>query len=387
MTRSAFGILLIALAVVILLSTWLPEGGQVLRLWPLLIVAYAMFAPRQMNASYRGGLAVVGLVLLADALFPSILGDWGWFWPVLLIALGLIIILSATERKPYKHRMELRVGMEVKPRPSTDVRFSVRDEESPKKKTSQTTAGEEETMEFSEDREKNYEAGKTDTPPEKAVHAEYAGEAAHFFAEVPAGAERIVLELDFNAGKLDLTGGTDKLLEIDLEPGSNAEPKVQLREEITDGVKVVHVAIGQSFSGSRSPFKMNTSWKMKLNRDLPLSLQGDINASRADLDLSDLRLTKLDIDNNAASTSVRLGARVEEVAVRIKNNASKLEFRAPRGYGYEAKLESAVSKHNVHELMPRRIDDRWFSEDFEANPRKIRMTIENNAAKFDISAY
>jgi len=124
---------------------------------------------------------------------------------------------------------------------------------------------------------------------------------------------------------------------------------------------------------------------MKLNPRLRLDFDGDINASRASLDFTELQLAALNLDNNAAATEVRVGTLSDEVDIRADNNAAKLTLSLPRDFGCEAKIQSAVSKHNAHELMPRRVGDRWFSEGFADSPRKVRLHIEANASKVDFT--
>jgi len=382
--HTTFGAILIILGMLLVLGFFVPDTSHVLRLWPLLVVIYALLA-HGLRPVYRGGLIVVSLVLLADALAPSILGfSGGGFWAPVLIVVGLLIIFSATERGPKKMKVEVRMGTstpEVK-----NVKFAVRDETADG--TSKADAASSEPGGIKMTDETKRPEPETETRGKAtatAVEGEYRDRNAHFFADVPDGAERLICDLDFNAGKLELAGDTDKLFEIDTDSGSDVEPQVNVTLEEANGVKVVRLKIEQAhFKSSVRMFGVRTVWALKLNRELPLTMNCDVNAAKAHLDFSKLRLTSLVMDNNAAASEVRIGSREDETKLRIDNNAAKLDLILPVDFAYEATVDSNVGKHNVTELLPRRVNDRYYSEDFDGNPRKVRMHLENNAAKLNI---
>ncbi len=384
MRHTTFGIILILLGIFLGLCFFVQDTTLVLRLWPLLIIVYAILA-HGLNPAYRGGLMVVALVLLMDALAPSILGSgYGWFWALLLIFVGLLILFSATEHGPHKKKVKVHPG--PSPQETRSVKFSVReetDEGTTDADSASTVRGgiemTDETKHEGRDTNGGEKAGAT------AVEGEYSGEGAHFFADVPEGAERLICDLDFNAGRLELTGDTDRLFEIETGPGSDVEPQVEVTLEEVDGVQAVKLRIHQAhFKSSVRMFGVRTEWTLKLNDRLPLTMSCDINAAKAHMDFSKLRLVSLTMDNNAAASEVRIGSREDEASLDIDNNAAKLDLVLPAGFAYEATVDSNVGKHNVTELLPRRTDGRYFSDDLDTNPRKIKMHLENNAAKLNL---
>ena len=382
MRHTTFGAILLILGVLLLLGFFVPDTSLALRLWPLLIVVYALLA-HGLNTVYRGGLIIVGLVLLADALVPSILGfSTAGFWAPVLIVVGLLIIFSATEHGPRKMKVEVKMG--APPPEVKNVKFAVRDETANGTSKADAASSEPGGIEMT-DETKRHETETQEKGAAATVEGEYRNRSAHFFADVPEGAERLSCDLDFSAGKLELVEDTDKLFEIDTEAGSDVEPQVDVSLEEVDGVKVVRLKIEQAhFKSSVRMFGVRTAWTLKLNSELPLTMNCDVNAGKAHLDFSGLRLTSLVMDNNAAASEVRIGNRVDEIKLNIDNNAAKLNLTLPTDFGYEATVDSNVGKHNVTELLPRRVNDHYYSEDFDTNPRKIRMRLENNAAKLTI---
>jgi len=65
--HTTFGVMLVILGAILLLGVIVQDISLVLRFWPLLVVVYALLA-HGLSPAYRGGLIVVALVLLADAL-------------------------------------------------------------------------------------------------------------------------------------------------------------------------------------------------------------------------------------------------------------------------------------------------------------------------------
>ena len=382
MRHTTFGAIMIILGILLLLGFFVPDTSLALRLWPLLVIVYALLA-HGLNPVYRGGLIIVALVLLADAMIPSMLGfSGGGFWAPVLIVVGLLIIFSATEHGPKKKRIEVKMG--TSPQEVKNVKFQVRDETANGTLKADAASSEPGGVEMT-DETKRHETETQEKGATAAVEGEYRNQGAHFFADVPEGAERLSCDLDFNAGKLELVEDTDKLFEIDIEAGSDVEPQVDVSLEEVDGVKTVRLKIEQAhFKSSVRMFGVRTVWTLKLNGKLPLTMNCDVNAAKAHLDFSELRLTSLAMDNNAAASEVRIGTRENETRLRIDNNAAKLNLVLPPDFGYEATVDSNVGKHNVTELLPRRVNDHYYSEDFDSNPRKVRMQLENNAAKLNI---
>lgn len=399
MNRVTFGALLVFIGVILVANVFLPDTVELFRFWPLLIVIYAAFTPTRLSTIYRGGLVVVGLILLADALFPSMLGPAGsWFWGALLFVGGLIMILSVAERehKPRgfvlkgwdsRDTADMREAAREFARDAADavregmseIKFAVREGCPAADAESNEYREEVSNMEEQKGRQADYAAA--------GIKAEYSGDTAHYYTEMPEGAAVINCTVELSAGSIELIGGTDKLFEIDTHQDSVVEPDVSLKVTEAEGGRTVNLHIDQHFFKGSHPFNLNTVWKLKLNREILMNLTAEVNAARAKLDLSELRVQSFTLENNAASTDVRVGAREDKVTLHLENNAAKLEVYLPGGFAYSATIDSNVARHNAASLMPRCTDGVWMTEDAEANPRKITMNVENNAASLDFKVY
>jgi uncharacterized membrane protein len=72
-------------------------------------------------------------------------------------------------------------------------------------------------------------------------------------------------------------------------------------------------------------------WMVDLNKDLPIILDVETSGGQADLDLSDLRITKLDLKTSASSITLALPAHVAQTMVSIEATVSSLSLHVPAG--------------------------------------------------------
>jgi predicted membrane protein len=388
MRRASLGLLIILLGVVVLLWEFLPNADTLLRFWPLLIIAYAFAAPGITSTPYRIGLWAVGGILLVDALLPQVFGSlFETLWPVLLILLAIAILFGSI--KHHDRRIEVKhertagdfAGrMERKFERKIDIEGTVR-EETASSFTKANAVEEEPTMTI-KDAEYNSDAGRETAGGQAATagtQAKYEGGSAHFFSELPEGISAVRCQIDFNVGLLQVAGATDKLFEIDAEIDHGIEPQVHVREEVQGDRKIAVLTVGQEFGSGRTPLNLSSKWVMRLNRNLPLELDCEVNAAKASLDLRELRVIQLVLENNAAKVELQLGERESSVSATVENNAAKAEIAVPASFGVKAALENNFGKHDFNESLPHRTNGTWRTEGYAESDKRIKLRVENNA--------
>ena len=153
------------------------------------------------------------------------------------------------------------------------------------------------------------------------------------------GAASAYVKLDHGAGRLTLRSGA----------GSG---------EIINGTFGNGLSYKSHVEGDRMEVKLRTSqqawewwpgesldWDIRLNRDIPLSLKIDSGASASILDLSDLKVTDLDIDTGASSTELTLPANAGNTHVDIDTGASSLKVSIPSGVAASIRVKSLSLIH------------------------------------------
>jgi predicted membrane protein len=112
--RIVFGLIVLALGVIFTLdSLEVIESGNVLRFWPVILIAVGLgkiFQPREVGGKFFGLiLAIVGTLLLLRTFEVIPWSVWD-FWPLILVLLGLSILTEGFGRRRYKPFMRVHVG-------------------------------------------------------------------------------------------------------------------------------------------------------------------------------------------------------------------------------------------------------------------------------------
>jgi hypothetical protein len=156
------------------------------------------------------------------------------------------------------------------------------------------------------------------------------------------GATSAFIKLDHGAGRLTMNSGA----------GS---------DEIVNGTFTNGLSYKSHQEGGRLEVRLRTSqefwawwpgesldWDIHLNREIPLSLKIDSGASTSTIDLSDLKVTDLDIDTGASSTELTLPANAGNTHVDIDTGASSLKVSIPLGVAATIRVKSGITSVNIN---------------------------------------
>ncbi len=175
----------------------------------------------------------------------------------------------------------------------------------------------------------NYEVGE--------LHSEY--------HTVKLGDGRAVsVEIDFGAGKLELTGGAEKLLEGDFnynvarlkpELAYTGGDRLVVRQPDVNGMpNWVNVAA------------FRNEWGLRLSDRVPMDLKVNVGAGSGDLKLAGLSLTGLYINVGAGTYTIDLtGDWARNLDVKIDAGAGLINVRLPREVG--ARVNVADGPHLI----------------------------------------
>jgi hypothetical protein len=193
------------------------------------------------------------------------------------------------------------------------------------------------------------------------------------------GATSAHVKLDHGAGRLTLRSGA----------GSG---------EIVNGTFANGLSYKSHVEGSRLEVKLRTSqqfwawwpgesldWDIRLNRDIPLSLKIDSGASASILDLSDLKVTDLDIDTGASSTELTLPANAGNTHVDIDTGASSLKVSIPSGVAASIRVKSGIASVNINSRFPRLDGGLYQSTDYSTATNRVDMTIDAGVGSIEVN--
>ena len=187
------------------------------------------------------------------------------------------------------------------------------------------------------------------------------------------------IKLDHGAGRLKLHSGAGSA-------------------EILNGTFGNGLSFKSHLEGGRLEVKLRTSqqfwawwpgesldWDIRLNPEIPLSIKVDSGASASILDLSDLKVTDLDIDTGASSTELTLPANAGSTHVDIDTGASSLKVSIPAGVAASIRVKSGIASVNVNSRFPRLEGGLYQSSDFSTAANRVDMTIDAGVGSIEVN--
>jgi hypothetical protein len=145
------------------------------------------------------------------------------------------------------------------------------------------------------------------------------------------------LNLDAAAGDFRLNGVTTQLFEFETE-GNTGPYSVTTKDVGDEGVHIDFTH--KRFRGHGN--LENSVW-MRLNDNPVWQINIDVGAARFDLDLSPLKVEKVDIDGGASAIDLRLGTAYHKILVNIDAGASDINIKVPEESACEVRTQTILS--------------------------------------------
>lgn len=212
-----------------------------------------------------------------------------------------------------------------------------------------------------------------------------AGTVSGSFSEPLGGLERATVEIEFGAGDLVV----DSLI-----PSSANLMEGEIRHTGRDG------SISKDFDrqGNSGTFKLSSAerrwrfwerdvkedWGIYLSQQIPLELTLKTGASTCRLDLTDLKVTRLQADVGASSMSLQLPAAAGTTDVVIKAGAAGLDIRVPNGVAAKISLRTGVSSVDIDTSRFPRSGDYYMSPDYATAANRVNIELDLGASSVDI---
>lgn len=112
-------------------------------------------------------------------------------------------------------------------------------------------------------------------------------------------------------------------------------------------------------------------WKMGLTGDVPLKLKLDGGASSSQVDLTELKVTDLNLSTGAASTTVRLPRAAGLTNVRISAGMASVKLIVPEGVAARIHTKMGLGSNDVDQRRFPRSGDDYISPDYATAPNKV----------------
>jgi len=182
------------------------------------------------------------------------------------------------------------------------------------------------------------------------------------------GAESARVEIRMGAGKLQVSGGANALMDAEFvynvdrwKPNVSYEVTAQRGQLIVEQPSSVEVNLGKN---------MRYEWNIRLGKELPLDLSVSLGAGESKLDLRDVAAQTIEITSGASSTTLNVPARTltrleittgvgsatvdltgdwkHNLKANIKGGTGSVIIRLPKETGVRAKVVGGLGKVNAN---------------------------------------
>ncbi|MFH0853242.1 MAG: DUF5668 domain-containing protein [bacterium] len=149
-------------------------------------------------------------------------------------------------------------------------------------------------------------------------------------------------------------------------------PSLSTSTEVEDETQKIGLTTSGSWQGIGN---LTNEFDLKFSNDLLYQLSIDSGAMGMNLDLSEIRLTRLDIDTGASSLDLILGDKVDQADVSIEAGASSLDITVPKEVGVKVDIDAGLSSKNLDDLE--KVDDNTYqSEGYDEAEKKVDIDLD-----------
>lgn len=200
---------------------------------------------------------------------------------------------------------------------------------------------------------------------------------------LPEGVETAQIEIKTGATSLNVNSSSEKLIEGDFSSGFN-QPDFTVKT--VDDTALIDIKTDTSPSmGWR--WNRDRVLNLQLNQDLETDLSIDSGASKMDLDLTEIKISRLSVNTGAASLVLKLGEFTQpDAVVDLKGGASSFDIKFPQNIGVEINSETGLSSNTFNQFD--KISEKVYrSKDYTQKSKKITLNISAGVSSVSVKSY
>jgi len=186
----------------------------------------------------------------------------------------------------------------------------------------------------------------------------------------------LTVELSVGALELTVDGQRQDNVTVDYV---GIEPRLE-----EEGAEIVIAGRESRWGGCGRIGGHDAKWDVHLPIGKPIELRLNAGAAEIAADLTDLDLTRLDIDAGAADILVRLPDRQGETEVEFDTGASDITIEVPPGVGVKLNSDSALSSTQFTGLELIKRGDSLATDDFDSAGARIVIDIDSAVSDITI---
>lgn len=204
------------------------------------------------------------------------------------------------------------------------------------------------------------------------------------YSEPLGSLEQAQVEIDFSRGSLTMDSLPYGSLNF-VEAGSGMRNgdkgiKAEFRRRGSEGE--LHLSLERG--GWEFWSKGENSWQVRFNRNIPLTLDVKSAASNVHLDLSQLQITEFAMDVDLGNYMVKVPSSAGSVHAYIDADLSNLEIIIPHGVAVKLMADADLSILKVDESRFPRKGDYYVSPDFASAKNQIELELDCDLSRVQV---
>ena len=195
-------------------------------------------------------------------------------------------------------------------------------------------------------------------------------------------AEMVDVTVAMGAGELDMSGGSDKLMEGRFTSSdSRLEPDIQYEDSNFRGRLSVRNKSKTATMGNNS----RTRWEIKLADDVRIDLNVTLGAGQSDLKLGSLTIRSAKVQLGAGKVELDLrGPKKSSCDVEVRGGVGEATVLVPSDVGVVAEAQGGLGEVHVSGLQ--REGGRWVNSNYGKSPITIRLDVKGGIGAINIRA-
>jgi len=193
------------------------------------------------------------------------------------------------------------------------------------------------------------------------------------------GAKSVQVQIKMAAGELKVSGGATDLLNADFTYNvPRWKPEVTYDVNGDSGQLTIQQPPGGSHGGH-----MRYEWDLRLNNQVPMQINVDEGAGRAQLDLAGLQLARLELNLGAGETTINLdGPWKKDLTASVHGGVGKATLQLPRDVGVRVVAHGGLGAVNASGFS--KDGDAYVNDAYGKSPVTLRIEVEGGIGEINL---
>lgn len=189
------------------------------------------------------------------------------------------------------------------------------------------------------------------------------------------------LALQFGGGRLVMDSFAEEWLEGEFRGPWRAAPSIEKEGD------TIEVTVKQQEGSWRLRNGAAHEWALHLSGDLLWEVKVDIGAVQAEMDLSGIPLSGLDMKVGAGDLNLKLGDNGVNTPVSVKAGASNIEILVVEGTAVKIHLRGALTSTNLDDMGWLLVDGEYYSPGYEEASSRLDLDVDMGAGNLQVDYF